>query len=110
WNPLTTQIESHDWQAEIYADVARAGRILHNLATDVELHLAGLLPSAAVGPGRHRLLDDAAQGEPDPLRERRGEPRDLRRPAGLARPDARHLAPAARPHGLHHAAQHRARA
>ena len=35
WNPLTTQIESHDWQAEIYADVARAGRILHNLATDV---------------------------------------------------------------------------
>ena len=27
WNPLTTQIESHDWQAELYADVARAGRI-----------------------------------------------------------------------------------
>gem|GEM_PF-1669934 len=23
WNPLTTQIESHDWQAEVYADVAR---------------------------------------------------------------------------------------
>ncbi|WP_062524244.1 adenylosuccinate lyase [Demequina rhizosphaerae] len=35
WNPLTTQIESHDWQAELYADVARYGRILHNLATDV---------------------------------------------------------------------------
>ncbi len=35
WNPLTTQIESHDWQAELYSDVARAGRILHNLATDV---------------------------------------------------------------------------
>ena len=35
WNPLTTQIESHDWQAELYADVARFGRILHNLATDV---------------------------------------------------------------------------
>ena len=34
WNPLTTQIESHDWQAELYSDVARAGRIAHNLATD----------------------------------------------------------------------------
>ncbi len=35
WNPLTTQIESHDWQAELYADLARFNRILHNLATDV---------------------------------------------------------------------------
>ncbi|WP_076465388.1 adenylosuccinate lyase [Actinomyces mediterranea] len=34
WNPLTTQIESHDWQAELYSDIARAGRIAHNLATD----------------------------------------------------------------------------
>lgn len=35
WNPLTTQIEPHDWQAELYADVARFNRIMHNLATDV---------------------------------------------------------------------------
>lgn len=35
WNPLTTQIESHDWQAELYARVAHANRILHNLATDI---------------------------------------------------------------------------
>ncbi len=35
WNPLTTQIESHDWQAEIYADIARFNRVLHNLCTDV---------------------------------------------------------------------------
>lgn len=40
WNPLTTQIESHDWQAELYADVARAGRILHNLATDVWTYIS----------------------------------------------------------------------
>ncbi|GAA1483703.1 adenylosuccinate lyase [Brachybacterium fresconis] len=40
WNPLTTQIESHDWQAEIYADIARAGRILHNLATDVWTYIS----------------------------------------------------------------------
>ncbi|MBD3784081.1 MAG: adenylosuccinate lyase [Micrococcales bacterium] len=35
WNPLTTQIESHDWQAELYADVARFNRVLHNMCTDV---------------------------------------------------------------------------
>jgi adenylosuccinate lyase len=35
WNPLTTQIESHDWQAELYADVARFNRILHNVCTDM---------------------------------------------------------------------------
>ncbi|MGI8947787.1 MAG: adenylosuccinate lyase [Ornithinimicrobium sp.] len=35
WNPLTTQIESHDWQAELYADVARFNRVLHNLCTDL---------------------------------------------------------------------------
>ncbi|PWH07019.1 adenylosuccinate lyase [Brachybacterium endophyticum] len=40
WNPLTTQIESHDWQAEIYADMARAGRILHNVATDVWTYIS----------------------------------------------------------------------
>ena len=34
WNPLTTQIESHDWQAELYSDIARAGRVAHNVATD----------------------------------------------------------------------------
>lgn len=34
WNPLTTQIESHDWQSELYSDLARTNRILHNLATD----------------------------------------------------------------------------
>ena len=34
WNPLTTQIESHDWQAELYTAVAHFNRILHNLCTD----------------------------------------------------------------------------
>ncbi|MDR1427076.1 MAG: adenylosuccinate lyase [Bifidobacteriaceae bacterium] len=34
WNPLTTQIESHDWQAELYSDIARFNRIAHNVATD----------------------------------------------------------------------------
>jgi len=35
WNPLTTQIESHDWQAELYSDMARFNRVLHNLCTDL---------------------------------------------------------------------------
>ncbi len=35
WNPLTTQIESHDWQAELYSRIALFNRILHNLCTDI---------------------------------------------------------------------------
>lgn len=34
FNPLTTQIESHDWMSELFADVARFNHIAHNLATD----------------------------------------------------------------------------
>ena len=40
WNPLTTQIEPHDWQAELYADMARFNRVLHNLATDVWTYIS----------------------------------------------------------------------
>lgn len=40
WNPLTTQIESHDWQAELYARIAHANRILHNLCTDVWTYIS----------------------------------------------------------------------
>ena len=40
WNPLTTQIESHDGMAEVFDTVAHAGRILHNLATDVWTYIS----------------------------------------------------------------------
>lgn len=40
WNPLTTQIEPHDWQAELYSDVARFNRILHNLTTDTWTYIS----------------------------------------------------------------------
>jgi adenylosuccinate lyase len=40
WNPLTTQIESHDWQSELYDRVRHANRILHNLATDVWTYIS----------------------------------------------------------------------
>jgi len=40
YNPVTTQIESHDWQVELYDRVRHAGGILHNLATDVWTYIA----------------------------------------------------------------------
>ncbi|MDR1862091.1 MAG: adenylosuccinate lyase [Candidatus Ancillula sp.] len=40
YNPLTTQIESHDWQAELYDRVKHVGRILHNLATDFWIYIS----------------------------------------------------------------------
>jgi adenylosuccinate lyase len=40
WNPLTTQIESHDWQAELYQAMSHLNRILHNLATDVWTYIS----------------------------------------------------------------------
>jgi adenylosuccinate lyase len=40
WNPLTTQIESHDWQAELYARMAHANRIVHNAATDIWTYIS----------------------------------------------------------------------
>lgn len=40
WNPLTTQIESHDWQAELYQRMSHANRILHNLCTDVWTYIS----------------------------------------------------------------------
>lgn len=40
WNPLTTQIESHDWQAELYARITHTNRILHNLATDIWTYIS----------------------------------------------------------------------
>jgi len=40
FNPLTTQIESHDWQVELYDHVRHAGGILHNLATDIWTYIS----------------------------------------------------------------------
>ena len=40
WNPLTTQIESHDGAAELFTAISHANRILHNLATDVWAYIS----------------------------------------------------------------------
>ena len=40
WNPLTTQIESHDWQAELFTAVSHENRVLHNLCTDIWTYIS----------------------------------------------------------------------
>ena len=40
WNPLTTQIEPHDWQVELYGRLIHIDGVLHNLCTDVWLYIA----------------------------------------------------------------------
>lgn len=40
WNPLTTQIESHDGIAQLMDSVAHAHRILHNFATDMWTYIS----------------------------------------------------------------------
>ncbi|HLS91929.1 MAG TPA: adenylosuccinate lyase [Microbacterium sp.] len=40
FNSLTTQIEPHDWQAELYDHIRHAGAILHNLAQDIWTYIS----------------------------------------------------------------------
>lgn len=40
WNPLTTQIESHDWQCELYGAISHVNRIMHNLAVDIWMYIS----------------------------------------------------------------------
>lgn len=40
FNPLTTQIESHDWQSELFQKVMHINGILHNLATDIWTYIS----------------------------------------------------------------------
>lgn len=40
WNPLTTQIESHDTQAELLTRISHVNRVLHNLCTDMWTYIS----------------------------------------------------------------------
>jgi adenylosuccinate lyase len=40
WNPLTTQIESHDWIAELFGTLSHTGRILHDLCVDMWMYIS----------------------------------------------------------------------
>jgi adenylosuccinate lyase len=79
--PYTIQIEPHDCMAELFDAVARCQHHPDRLEPRrLGLHLAGLLQAEAEGR-RGRLVDDAAQGQPDRLRERRGQLRPGQRAA-----------------------------
>jgi len=133
-NPYTTQIEPHDFIASLFDTVARFNTILIDLARDMwgytsprllqpraltshairrgmtaQVYLPRLL-QAARGGGRGRLVDDAAQGEPDRLRECGGEPRTRQRHPRAPRRKVAHLARPARPDRLDRPAQPRRRA
>lgn len=40
WNPLTTQIESHDNQAALLTRISHVNRVLHNLCTDMWTYIS----------------------------------------------------------------------
>ncbi|GAA4158082.1 hypothetical protein GCM10023068_44010 [Leifsonia shinshuensis] len=61
WNPLTTQIESHDWQAELYSRISHANRVLHNLCTDIWTYIS---------LGYFRQTPSPARPAPRPCRTR----------------------------------------
>ena len=96
--------------AELFDAYARANtRAARPRPRPVGLHLARLLPPEGEG-GRGRLLDHAAQGEPDRLRELRRQRRHRQRAAAPSRREAAGVALAARSLGLDRAAQRRRRA
>ena len=83
-NPLTTQIEPHDYIAEIFHALIRFNTVTLGLRPGyVVVHIAGGV-QAEGGGGRGRLLDDAAQGEPYQLRELGGECGHKQRAAGAS--------------------------
>ncbi len=110
YNPYTTQIEPHDWIAEYCDALAAINVILIDLCRDIWGYISlGYLRQRA-GRGRSRLLDHAAQGQSDRLRECRRQSRCRQRAAATFRRQAADLALAARPDRLHRAAQRRRRA
>jgi len=52
WNPLTTQIESHDYMCELFADLARFNGVLNNLNTDMWSYIS-------IGVFRQKATTDA---------------------------------------------------
>ena len=96
--------------AELFDALARANTILIDLDRDVWGYVSLGYFRQRVQRRRGRLVDDAAQGQPDRLRELRRQPRARQCAAAAPRGEAADLALAARPHRLDGAAQHGRRA
>ncbi len=90
WNPLTTQIESHDWQAELFSAISHLNRVLHNLCTDVWAYISIGYLRQIPQAGATGSLDDAPQDQSDPLRERGGQFRVVIGPARVVVGDPGH--------------------
>ena len=110
WNPLTTQIESHDWQAELYSTVSHANRIMHNLCVDVWMYISrGVFAQV---PVKGATGSSTMPHKVNPIRfeNAEGELRAVLLAAGHALGHAGGIPLAARPDRFDHAAQHRLRA
>jgi hypothetical protein len=81
FNPYTIQIEPHDYMAELFDAVARANTILIDWSRDVWGYISLGYFKQRVKAGEVGSVDDAAQGQPDRLRERRGQLRPGQRAA-----------------------------
>ncbi len=81
FNPYTTQIEPHDYMAELFDAIARANTVLIDLDRDVWGYVSIGYFRQKVKEGEVGIVDDAAQGQSDRLRELRGQPRSCQRAA-----------------------------
>ncbi len=107
FNPYTTQIEPHDYIAELFDAIARFNTILIDFDRDVWGYISlGYFKQKTVAG---EIGSHAAQGQPDRLRELRGQPRHRQRAVPAPGQQAADLALAARPDRLHRAAQPRRR-
>ena len=75
FQPYSIQIEPHDYMAELFDAVARANTILIDFSRDIWGYVSLGYFKQRLQEGRDRLVDHAAQGQPDRLRERRRQPR-----------------------------------
>ena len=108
WNPLTTQIESHDFLRRDFSHSPDPYR--HDPARFRARHLVLYLDRllhAEDGRRRDRLVGDAAQGQPDRLRELRGQSRPRDRDVSASRDQAADLAMAARLERQHRDSRYR---
>ena len=64
FNPLTTQIESHDYLAELAHSVMRVNTILLDFCRDMWTYISLGVFRQRSGRGRSRLVHNAAQSKP----------------------------------------------
>jgi adenylosuccinate lyase len=67
FNPYTIQIEPHDYMAELFDAITRSNTLLIDWARDVWGYISLGYFKQSAQEGRSRLVDHAAQGQPDRL-------------------------------------------